>query len=66
LQAAAESIQQSSPILTLEQVYDAITYYLAHRGGIDAYLQPMRIILPKLQTLLADGFMGDVATAFAQ
>src|SRR5262245_22848063 len=35
----AESIQQSFPILTLEQVYGAITYYLAHREGIDAYLQ---------------------------
>lgn len=35
----AESIQQSFPLLTLEQVYGAITYYLAHRGDIDAYLQ---------------------------
>jgi len=35
----AESIQQSFPILTLEQVYGAITYYLAHREDIDAYLQ---------------------------
>jgi len=35
----AESIQQSFPLLTLEQVYGAITYYLAHREDIDAYLQ---------------------------
>ncbi len=35
----AESIQQSFPTLTLEQVYGAITYYLAHRDGIDAYLR---------------------------
>src|SRR5262245_56777596 len=35
----AESIQQSFPILTLEHVYGAITYYLAHREGIDTYLQ---------------------------
>jgi len=35
----AESIQQSFPTLTLEQVYGAITYYLAHREGIDTYLQ---------------------------
>ena len=35
----AESIQQSFPTLTLEQVYGAITYYLAHRESIDAYLQ---------------------------
>lgn len=27
------------PVLTLEQVYGAITYYLAHRANIDAYLQ---------------------------
>ena len=35
----ADSIQQSFPTLTLEQVYGAITYYLAHRATIDAYLQ---------------------------
>jgi len=27
------------PVLTLEQVYGAITYYLAHRSDIDDYLQ---------------------------
>ena len=27
------------PTLTLEQVYGAITYYLAHRSEIDAYLR---------------------------
>lgn len=27
------------PVLTLEQVYGAITYYLAHRTKIDPYLQ---------------------------
>ena len=27
------------PVLTLEQVYGAITYYLAHRADIDHYLQ---------------------------
>lgn len=35
----AESIQQSFPVLTLEQVYGAITYYLANRDSIEAYLQ---------------------------
>ena len=29
-------------------------------------LQLIRVVLPKLQTSLADGFMGDVDTAFAQ
>lgn len=27
------------PVLTLEQIYGAITYYLAHRADIDRYLQ---------------------------
>ena len=34
-----ESIVDSFPTLTLEQVYGAITYYLAHRTEIDAYLE---------------------------
>ena len=33
-----ESIVQSFPILTLEQVYGAIAFYLAHRTEIDDYL----------------------------
>ncbi len=35
----AETIAQSFPTLTLEQVYGAIAYYLAHRDDVDAYLQ---------------------------
>lgn len=38
----AESIAQSFPVLRLEQVYGAITYYLAHRSEIDAYLEETR------------------------
>jgi len=34
----AESLAQSFPVLTLEQVYGAIAYYLANREVIDAYL----------------------------
>ena len=34
----AESIAQSFPVLTLEQVYGAIAFYLANRSDIDAYL----------------------------
>ncbi|MBI3247268.1 MAG: DUF433 domain-containing protein [Deltaproteobacteria bacterium] len=34
-----ESIVQSFPLLTLEQVYGAIAFYLAHRAEIDAYLE---------------------------
>jgi uncharacterized protein (DUF433 family) len=33
-----ESIQQSYPQLTLEQVYGAITYFLAHKDQVEAYL----------------------------
>jgi uncharacterized protein (DUF433 family) len=35
----AESIAQSFPVLALEQVYGAITFYLANRSDIDAYLR---------------------------
>ena len=35
---SAECIQQSFPALTLEQVYGAIAYYLAHKAEIDEYL----------------------------
>lgn len=35
-----ETIQaECFPTLTLEQVYGAITYYLAHRDEVDAYLK---------------------------
>lgn len=33
-----ESIVQSFPLLTLEQVYGAIAFYLANRTEIDSYL----------------------------
>ncbi|MGL5942012.1 MAG: DUF433 domain-containing protein [Waterburya sp.] len=33
-----ESIVQSFPLLTLEQVYGGITFYLANRAEIDIYL----------------------------
>jgi hypothetical protein len=35
----AEGIAQSFPVLSLEQVYGAITFYLAHRSEVDAYLR---------------------------
>ena len=35
---SAEAIAQAFPVLNLEQVYGAITYYLAHRDDIDRYL----------------------------
>ena len=33
-----EGIVESFPALTLEQVYGALSYYLAHREAIDEYL----------------------------
>jgi len=39
---SAEAIAQTFPALTLEQVYGAITYYLAHRDEVDRYLEDRR------------------------
>ena len=36
--AAPESIMRSFPLLNLEQIYGAITFYLSRRQDIDAYL----------------------------
>jgi uncharacterized protein (DUF433 family) len=58
-----ESIVQSFPLLTLEQVYGAITFYLANRAEIDACLtseeaafvampQPLQTIDPVLYNKL--------------
>ncbi len=58
-----ESIVQSFPLLTLEQVYGAIAFYLANRAEIDAYLtseeaafvampQPLQTIDPVLYNKL--------------
>lgn len=60
---APESIVQSFPLLTLEQVYGAIAFYLANRAEIDAYLaaeemafdampQPLQINDPPLYNKL--------------
>ena len=32
-------VAECFPVLTLEQVYGAIAYYLSHRGEINAYLK---------------------------
>jgi uncharacterized protein (DUF433 family) len=45
----AESLAQSFPVLTLEQVYGAIAYYLANRDMIDAYLMEQETAFTKLQ-----------------
>lgn len=38
----AEGIAQAFPVLSLEEVYGAIAYYLAHRDEIDAHLARSR------------------------
>jgi uncharacterized protein (DUF1778 family)/uncharacterized protein (DUF433 family) len=37
--AAPESIKRSFPLLSLEEIYGAITFYLAHEQQIDSYLE---------------------------
>lgn len=44
-----ESIVQSFPVLTLEQVYGAITFYLANREATDAYLKEGEAEFEKLR-----------------
>ena len=40
---SAESIAQAFPVLSLEQVYGAIAFYLAHRDELDRYLDQRRL-----------------------
>ncbi|MFN6515970.1 MAG: DUF433 domain-containing protein [Nostoc sp. CreGUA01] len=44
-----ESIAQNFPLLSLEQVYGAITFYLANRELIDGYLKAGEQEFEKLQ-----------------
>jgi uncharacterized protein (DUF433 family) len=45
--AAPESILRSFPLLTLEEIYGAITYYLAHQQEVDAYLEQEEVEFEK-------------------
>ena len=36
--ASPETIKRSFPLLALEEIYDALTFYLAHQSEIDDYL----------------------------
>lgn len=44
-----ESIAQNFPLLSLEQVYGAITFYLAHREMVDVYLEKGEAEFQQLQ-----------------
>ncbi|MGH7793839.1 MAG: DUF433 domain-containing protein [Candidatus Binatia bacterium] len=50
----AESIAQSFPVLTLEQVYGAIAFYLANRSEIDIYLTQVRVGFEALRQAARD------------
>jgi len=45
-----ENIAQNFPLLSLEQVYGAITFYLANRETVDAYLEEGESDLLRLQS----------------
>lgn len=44
-----ESIAQNFPLLSLEQVYGAIAFYLANREVVDAYLEEGEAEFQRLQ-----------------
>jgi hypothetical protein len=48
----AESIAQSFPVLTLEQVYGAITYYLANQSEVDSYLSKANTEFEQLRQVI--------------
>ena len=43
--AAPESILRSFPLLTLEEIYGAITFYLSNQEEIDSYLRRCEVEL---------------------
>ncbi len=45
-----ETIAQNFPLLSLEQVYGAITFYLANRETVDTYLEESESDFFKLQS----------------
>jgi hypothetical protein len=44
-----ESIAQNFPLLSLEQIYGAITFYLANRDMVDTYLEQSEAEFQQLQ-----------------
>lgn len=47
-------VSECFPVLTLEQVYGAITYYLSHRGEINAYLRQVEADFQRFQQATHD------------
>ena len=50
----AESIAQAFPVLSLEQVYGAIAFYLANRSEIDIYLAKAEVSFEALRQAARD------------
>lgn len=44
--------QECFPALSLEQVYGALTYYLAHRQAIDSYLEDAKSAYESLRSAM--------------
>jgi len=47
-------VAECFPILSLEQVYGAITYYLSHRHEVDAYLRQVDVEFKAFQQAICD------------
>lgn len=45
------------PVLTLEEVYGAITYYLAHRAEVDAYLRESDALYDSFRERVRAGYL---------
>ena len=63
-----ESIVDSFPVLALEQVYGAITYYLANQAEVDAYLRQGEVDFAALNQRLREQnvLLHQKLTAFRQ
>ncbi len=53
---APESIQRSYPLLTLEEVYGAIAFYLGNQEAIDAYLKQSEAELAHTEVTIRTSF----------
>jgi uncharacterized protein (DUF433 family) len=63
---SAETIRDNYPTLSLEQVYGAIAYYLAHQVVIDPYLETKHVDFEKArrsQTHVSNGLRARLLSA---
>src|SRR6266852_4186783 len=51
-----ESIADDFPVLTLEEVYGAIAFYLGHREEVDAHLRQLDDQFPALQQRVREAY----------